>query len=304
MSGGPFVIYRRKCTSSQEERPTPQASAHKLPAVSADERDWKSYWVVPEVAEGFEAFDFQPEWNADITRRIIFGCLRRSVESNLKTTEYRFPDNSFIEEVSLVMQTHSEGEEELVVQPYSLRATHQTGFLVDFHFRLGKNVPFSRRIQQLSLSLDKNFRRNVDYCVDRASKIRVFLERRWPVFEAMTRPGGSEPLRTSKEFVVLPAERLRPKIYVFAGNKESRSQFTGLRDFGPLQPLSQPPKLLFVFREQDRHSARRFALSLRGLKQRGQFNFPGFKELFKVDLDIDANPVILSDLSANQWNQL
>jgi hypothetical protein len=297
LSGAHISIYRRKCTSPQEERPTPQTTAHKLPAASANEKDWSSYWVLPERADGFEPFDFQPEWNADITRRIIFGCLRRSVESELNITEYCFPENSFIEEVSFGMQTHPEGEEELVVQPYSLKATRQTGFLVDFHFRLGKNVPFSRRIQQLSLSLDKNFRRNVDYYVDRSSKIRRFLEKRWPVFESMTLPGTSTPLPTSKEFVALPAERLRPKVYVFAGDKESKSQFTGLRDFGPLQPLVQSPRLLFVFREQDRLAARRLALSLKGLKQRGQYNFPGFKDLFKASLEIDADPVILPDLS-------
>jgi len=304
MSGTHFVIYRRKCTSPQEQRPTPQASAHKLPAAAVDEKDWQSYWVLAEAAEGFEAFDFQPEWNADITRRIIFGCLRRSVESQLKTTEYRFPENSFIEEVSFVMQTHPEGEEELVVQPYSLKASRQTGFLVDFHFRLSKNVPFTRRIQQLSLSLDKNFRRNVDYYVDRSSRIRRFLERRWSVFERIPVPGSSEPLRTSKEFVSLPAERLRPKVYVFAGDKESKSQFTGLRDFGPLQPLDQAPRLLFVFREQDRQAARRLALSLKGLKQRGKFNFPGFKDLFRAALDIDADPVILPDLSAKSMESV
>ena len=292
-----FEIYRRKCASPQEQRPLVDASAHKLPAIAADEEQWQSYWVLLEPCEGFEAFEFKPEWNADITRRIIFACLRRSIESQLRPTEYRFPDNNFIQEASLTMETYPEGVEELVVQPYSLKATRQTGFLVDFHFRLGKNVPFSRKIQQLSLSLDRNYRRNIDYCVDRSSKIRRFLERRWPVFQAVTQPGNSAPLVTSRDFVTLPAERLRPKVYVFAGSKESRSQFTGLRDFGPLEPLSGPPRLLFVFREQDRQAARRLAVSLRGLKQRSQFNFPGFKNLFKADLEIDSNPVILPDLS-------
>lgn len=97
----------------------------------------------------------------------------------------------------------------------------------------------------------------------------------------------------------MSAERLRPKIYVFAGAKESRSQFTGLRDFGPLQPLNSPPRLLFAFREQDRQAARRLVLSLKGQKHRGQFNFPGFSELFKTALEIDANPIILSDLSSD-----
>src|SRR5579859_658455 len=298
MNAARCLIYRRRCASAQEERPLPQASAHKLPAIDVSEEEWQSYWVIPEMAEGFEAFEYQPSWNPDLSRRVLFGCLKRSVEASLEPRQYRFPANTFIQEVSLVMATHSEGDEVLVVQPYFLKASRQNGFLVDFHFNLGPNIPFGRRIQQLSLSLDKNFRRNVDYYVDRSTKVRRFLETRWSLFEGLTLPGASEPLKVSKDFVALSAERLRPKVYVFAGGKESRSQFTGLRDFGPLQPLESPPRLLFAFREQDRKAARRLALSLRGQKQRGQFNFPGFNELFKTPLEIDANPIVLPDLSS------
>lgn len=291
------LIYRRRC-AGQEERPVPQATRHKLPAVGVSEKDWETYWVIQEAMDGFQAFECQPLWSPDLFRRILFGCLKRSVEASLQPWQYQFPANSFIQEVSLIMATHPEGDEVLVVQPYFLKASHQVGFLVDFHFNLGDGVSFGRRIQQLSLSLDKSFRRNVDYYVDRSSKVRRFLESRWSVFNGLTFPGASEPLRISKDFVALPAERLRPKIYVFAGAKESRSQFTGLRDFGPLQPLDSPPRLLFAFREQDRQAARRLALSLKGQKQRGQYNFPGFSELFKTTLEIDANPIILPDLSS------
>lgn len=178
-----------------------------------------------------------------------------------------------------------------------MKASRQIGLLLDFHFDLGPDIPFSRRIQQLSLSLDKNFRRNVDYYVDRSTKVRKFVEAKWPVLESMRLPGATSSLLISKDFVSLKAERLRPKTYVFAGAKESRSQFTGLRDLGPLQALERPPRLLFVFREQDRLPARRLALALKGMKQRGQYNFPGFGELFKTALEIDANPIILPDLS-------
>lgn len=292
------LVYRRPRASDQEERPTPEATSQKLPLLDGSEEEWKQYWVVPEAAEGFESFDYKPSWIPDLSKRILFGCLRRSVEASLKPRQYQFPANSFIQEVSLVMETHAEGDEVLVIQPYFLKATRQIGFLVDFHFNLGPSVAFGRRIQQLSLSLDKNFRRNVDYYVDRSSKVRRFLETRWQVFEGLMLPGASKPLRISKDFVALPAERLRPKVYVFAGAKESRSQFTGLRDYGPLQPLESPPRLLFVFREQDRQAARRLALSLKGQKQRGQFNFPGFSELFKTALEIDADPIVLPDLSS------
>ena len=120
---------------------------------------------------------------------------------------------------------------------------------------------------------------------------------RWEVFSRLKFPGSSEPIAIDKEFAALPAERLRPKMYVFSGGRESRSQFAGLRDFGPLQPLLGATKLLFVFRERDRQAARRLAVSLRGLKQQGQFSFPGFKRLFKTDIEIDPRPVVLPDLS-------
>lgn len=298
MSAFPCTVYRRLCASAQEERPTALATAHRLPAVSPDEEEWKSYWILQEPAEGFAPFEYKASWSADLSRRILFECLRRSVTASLSPQQYRFPPNNFIQEVSLIMVAHPEGNEALVIQPYFLKVSRQIGLLVDFHFNLGQDVPFSRRIQQLSLSLDKNFRRNVDYYVDRSSKVRKFLEARWSVLESMALPGAESALAISKDFVSLSAERLRPKSYVFAGGKESRSQFTGLRDLGPLKALECPPRLLFVFREQDRLPARRLALALKGLKQRGQYNFPGFNELFKTTLEIDANPIVLPDLSS------
>jgi hypothetical protein len=294
-----IVLYRRPCASPQEHRPSDKASAHKLPVESADETNWPQFWVCGEETEGFERFQFQPILNSDLTRRILFKGLKKSVESRLRPAEYQLWEAGFIQEVSLIMRTHPEGEELLVVQPYSLREIHKTGFLVDFHFRLNKSVPFSRRIQQLSLSLDKSFKRNLDYYLDRSAKIRGFLEERWTIFEGILLPGALERLQISRDFVTLPAERLRSKVYVFAGGKESRSQFAGLRDYGPIHPLDGPPTLLFIFREQDRQAARMLAVSLRGLKQRGQFNFPGFKTLFKSDLEISSNPIVLPDLSSS-----
>ena len=302
-NGAQLVVYRRRRLSVQEERPYPEATAHMLPVADVGEGDWQSYWVMMEPADGFHLFRFLESCNADVMRRIAFECLRRSAQNQLNASEYRLPESPFIQEISFVMNRHAEGDEELVVQPYSLRITRQIGFLVDFHFRLGKNVPFTKKVQQLSLSLDRNFRRNIDIYLDKSTKIRNFLDKRWQVFEHLTLPGSTECLRISREFVALPAERLRPKIYVFAGDKESKSQFAGLRDFGPLQSLQTPPRLLFVFREQDRQAARRLALSLKGLKQRGHFNFPGFKDLFKTTLDIDADPVVLPDLSETAMEQ-
>ena len=291
------ILYRRLCASNQEPRPRTDVSAYKLPSNPNEDKGWLRYWVAPSALNGFESFEYQSSWNTDLTRRVVFEGLRQSVQAQLPKSKYLIWDD-FIPEVSLVMQTHAEGSETLVVQPYSLKASRKVGFLVDFHFTLNKDAPFNRRVLQLSLSLDRNLKRNLDYYLDRSSKIRIFLEEQRSVFDRIILAKDSEPLTVSKEFITLPADRLRSKVYVFADSKESRSQFVGLRDFGPLQPLEGPPKLVFIFREQDRAAARLLASSLRGLKQRGQFNFPGFKVLFKSELDILANPVILPDLSS------
>jgi hypothetical protein len=290
-------LHRRRCASANEQRPFAAAAAYSLPVDAGDTEAWEKFWVVLEAGESFERFEFNPSWNLGLTRRVLFASLIKSVETVLRKEQYRLPTNEFIEEVSLIMETHPEGDELLVIQPYSLRALRRIGFLVDFRFHLREGVVFNRRVQQLSLSLTKNFRRNADHHVDRSSKINHFLETRWELFSRLKFPGSSELIAIDRDFAALPAERLRPKMYVFSGDRESRSQFAGLRDFGPLQQLPAATKLLFVFRERDRQAARRLAVSLRGLKQQGQFSFPGFKRLFKTDIEIDPQPVVLPDLS-------
>lgn len=290
-------LYRRRCESAQEARPFPSARSYRLPVSDDTSEEWPHFWVAVEDAEGFESFEFDPSQNRALFQHVLFASFVKSVEESLKPEEFWVPKKEFVGEVSFVMERHTEGNELLVVQPYNLRALRQTGLLVNFHFELGAGVQFDRRVQQLSLSLNRNFRRNADHHIDRTAKIRRFLELRWDVFSRIRLPGTQAPIIIEKNFASVPAERLRPKVYVFSAGRESRSQFAGLRDFGPLEALDAPTKLLFAFRERDRPAARRLAVALRGLKQQGQFSFPGFKRLFKTDVEIDTDPVVLADLS-------
>ena len=98
------------------------------------------------------------------------------------------------------------------------------------------------------------------------------------ILTSLLMPGTTQSVSLGDDFVALPANRLNSKVYSFADGKEARSQFTGLRDFGPLTPLESPAKLLFVFREQERVVARKLALALRGSAQRERFGFPGHKQ--------------------------
>src|SRR5208337_276872 len=99
------------------------------------------------------------------------------------------------------------------------------------------------------------------------------------------------------EFEPLPARQLQSKTYVFGNGRQSRSQFTGLRDHGPLNPLEATPRILFMFRERDRAAARTLAMALRGMKGKEKFSFPGFQALFRSELVIDGAPIVLPDLT-------
>jgi hypothetical protein len=292
-----FTTFRKQRDLSKDDRSDDHVSAYKLPNRRGDKEGWTSFWVSPTARPGFESFEVDAGMNRELTLWFLFLGLQQAASYHLKNDQLHFPEKSFIQELSLVMARHDEGEETLTVQPYYLRAEKCFGFLADFHFRLAKGVPFSRKVQQLSLSVDHNGRRNLDYYVDRISKIQEFIGLRWELLSSIQMPGTSERLTIVNDFLPLRAERLRSRVYVFAGDRESKSQFAGLKQYGPLKGLGASPKLLFIFREQDRQAARTLATSLRGSKGNQRFAFPGFKSLFKIDLDIDHDPVVVTDFS-------
>ena len=139
------------------------------------------------------------------------------------------------------MERHPQGLEELVVQPYHLGETQQFGCLADFHFRKKDGVPFSRRIEQLSLMLDAQGRRNLNAYIDRCEKILAFLKARSSIFSELRFPGAESTVGLKLEFEPLPARQLQSRTYVFGNGRQSRSQFTGLREHGPLHPLDDNP---------------------------------------------------------------
>jgi hypothetical protein len=291
-----FRVYRRP-RAAAEPRPDESTAAYSLfSGATGGER--ATYWVKGEPAEGYVEYLAAPEENHDLTRWALCRALQDAARQTLQSDQYVIDEGRFLREVALVMRTHPEGEERLLIQPYTLRATNQVGCLADYHFHLKAGVPFSRRVQQLSLSLDRHFKRNLDCYLDRDAKVRSSLKERAALFSALRLPGTSVAVRLSAELVSLPARRLRSKVYIFANNRDSKSQFAGLRDYGPLQPLAAPPNLLFLFREQDRVAARTLATALRGAKGKETVNFPGFQALFKTELQIDAQPVVLRDLGA------
>lgn len=289
-----FHVYRKL---RQPDEPKPQQSCFgfSLPHGPGSEAR-ANYWVQFTQANGFDLFHVSPSDNLHLTRRAMFRALCEVVTSSLEDGQYEIPGEGFYEELSFNFRAHDEGQEQLQIQPYLLRATNTFGWITDFHFRVRPGVTNWRRVQQLSLSLDRNFKRNLDCYLDRMNRIHHFLSQRRALLDRVLLPGATHPLRLA-DFASVPARRLRAKTYLFANNSDSHSQFSGLHRYGPLQPLSTPPNLLFAFRERDRQAARILAMALQGSAQKEKFSFPGFEGLFKSKVTIDRNPVVLADLT-------
>jgi hypothetical protein len=295
-----FRVYRKLRTRG-DTRPSPAAVAYTLP-IAADPEKREVYWVQFEADDSFDEFLVEPQFNFSLNRWALYQAAREAASRKLRPDQFVVSEYSFHAELSLVMREHQEGQELLVIQPYYLRITRQFGLLVDFHFRLRRGIPFSRRIQQLSLSLNKAGRRNLDYYIDRSLAIVRFARERKDFFSSLYLSGSDTAVQLQMDYLPLPATRLRSKSYVFAGGRESRSQFNGLREFGPLHAIEAPPHLLFAFREQDRHAARTLAMALRGSRTRERFSFPGFATIFKSSITFDANPIVLTDFSSEDFS--
>jgi len=271
--------------------------AYSLPHKTIDVEDRGSYWITTEQIQDFEKFTVQPTFNRHLVLWIVFQSLVGRCSNSLIDDGFVVPSKGFVREIEFNMREHNEGYEQLVLRPYYLRATSKFGLVADFHFRKREGVPFSRHVQQLSLSLDKNYRRNLNYCVDRLRRISAFLEERWSTISPLPIIGSEGTVNFTRDFEPLPARTLPSRTFVFADSKEARSQFIGLRDFGPLQRLSAAPTLLFAFVERDRQAARDLAMALRGSRKYQRFAFPGFETLFKEQLNIHSEPILLNDFS-------
>lgn len=293
-----FEVFRRLRPDGEKIPRGDELVGSRLPHGPVDAQDWQQYVVSFKPREGFESFLISPGGFVHLTlRAIVAGLTSRCAELGPRMN-WRVASDGFTTDVIFPVGTHPEGEEEIILQPYFLSATHQYGFLVDFHFRLAKGVPFSRRVQQLSLSLDERFRRNLDYYADRLARIEEFISNRWVQLMPILLPGAQKPLVFSADLTPLSSQGLKPKCYIVGSGRNQREhpgQFTGVKEAGPWKPITKCPPLLFIFRQQDIESARRLARALRG-REPG-IPFVGFEKLFRVLLEVSANPVVVTDFS-------
>jgi hypothetical protein len=273
-----------------------------LPVCSKNKQERKKYEISfePISSEDFEEFECSSFDNWKLTKNYLFFLLLEKVKRSGKFNDDEFicsqPQKSFRKRIWFVLQTHNEGKETVWLEPYYLEISREFGFLVDFEFRKEESIKYSKEIQRLSLSLDKNYRSNRNFYIDKYEKLKVFVKQ----FGARLSPLKEENyLEIQWELLGLPYKELKPKTYIFAGNRTNVSQFKGLEEHGPYKKIPRNNILLRIFHKNgERYLAEDLKKCLEGNSEFIAY-FSGFKQMFRAD-DLKITLQSVSELSFDE----
>lgn len=273
-----FLVYRQEFHGQKKQSGYYKT---KLPIKPASE-DYAEYWVTKEEKEGFEKFYFSGYENPLLTIKLLWDSFRENVKKSFDPVEYIFDKGDFSKKVAIIIGRYPEGNQVIELEPYFLKSKKKYGFLVDFAFRSAPNIPYSIRIQELSLSIKRN-RSNSDFNNDKYEKIFQFKQkmgsRLFPfVF-------GDQDIDIEEKMYPLESNSLRAKTFVFQNGKESNSQFQGIKANGPLEPINKEPLYVFIFEPNQREQANSLYSALVG-KTFTQ-TFEGLESMFQIPISKD-----------------
>jgi hypothetical protein len=276
-----FNAYRMECDDLTKPKPNETFMQYSLPVSPTDSGNRKTYWISFTNTKGLEQVSVNSEDNRLLTVRFLHHVLAQSSSKCLEESEYIIENRGFLKEIHFVLNHYPEGKECVSVQPYYLRINDEFGFLLDYSFKQDPDIPFSRKIQRLSLSLDENYRSNKNFYSDRFKKIAGFLNHEVSKIFPLKHHELEGSITISEKFTELSASLLDTKTYVFNNDREKNSQFLGVKEFGPLFRPKYNPTFIFIFREEDTELARYLLRSLRG--QIFPYQFPGMHKMFNID---------------------
>ena len=276
-----FSVYRHSYDQGDRKSDYPGCSSWKLPiddSISSDNLDYTNYWVSFDPMDDFEEYECDLFTNIPLSINYLYRLLKLSCVANLDSEEFESTDE-FRKRVYFVLSKYDEGNQTVWLEPYLLKRVGKFGFLADFRFQAKPNIKSNQRTQQLSLSLDKDNRRNRDYYADRFEKLEHFISHFYNrIFPIVS---GSLEISVHRKLLDLEARSLETKTYVFAGGRTANSQFNGLKQYGPLSAVDNNAKVYFVYREQDKPFSYDLFRALRGNTFR---TFLGMERMFSYSM--------------------
>ena len=240
------------------------------------------FWTLFHPIQGVEPVTCHSFDNTYATIDAMRMALIQKCSNNLQENDFTVR-RGFRETVELILRRHPEGSQVISLEPYLLRSRHKFGFLANFRFRPVREYRGTRRAQQLSLSLDRHGRPNANNYADRYSHLTNYVSRFHKRIFPLDMPGGCT-LDVGTQLVEVNVSQLDRKRYVVGSSRESRSQFNGVKDSGPLQSIGDDTQLFFLYKEEDRPLSYDLFRALRG----DTFTtFPGMEAMFQFSTSND-----------------
>ena len=255
------------------------------------------YWTLFQQTENSMETVCAPFDNVYLTIDALRWSLIQNCVSKLPSENFRVIEK-IRHHVEIVISKSAEGLQVVSLEPYFLRSRKQFGFLADFRFHPIEEHRHTLRASKLSLSLDKNGRKNLNHYADRYSFLADFVNKFHSRIFPLNLPGGQQ-VSISRKLTGIPYEKLDVKRYIVGTDKkESNSQFMGVKEAGPLKQSALDTHLYFLYRPEDRTLSRDLYRALRG----DTFTtFPGMENMFHFPISKEnVSGATLSDFSDSE----
>lgn len=237
----------------------------------------------------FVAQTYNSSANANLTIRYLFRVLeKRCAELLTLEKDFKVYTSYATQQIQFIIKHQAEGEEVVWLTPYFLESTNEFGFLLDFKFVVKKDQPFNRRIQQLSLSLNSEYKSNNNLYFDKFNVLKNFAKLYYKnIFSGTTIDFGG--------FTQLDSFLLKNKVYVFGNNQEANFPSTGLRNYGPYKNVERPALFYFLRAEDEKDKALKLYTALRGDNTEDNKFYDGLEKTYRLILNQDNIKGLNSD---------
>ncbi|NKQ38710.1 MAG: hypothetical protein HF967_04445 [Methanosarcinales archaeon] len=235
-----------------------------------------------------------------VNRYLNFLLSNKIKQENIKTIDKKskFKSNRIFAHLETIKSADGTiiGDKTVWIEPYFLKSTNQFGFLLDYKFLQNKDYPFNREVQKYSLSLDASYGQNKNFHIDKHEIILSFIQRFITPLQIL-----NQELSILKKLQQIESNTLKPKIYIFKGNKTANSQFNGVMQHGPIEAVPNEPFYFYVYKEAHKSFAQDLVKALNG-------SFFTFKGLDKLHLSKQSKGntkgITLNDFSLQEINRV
>jgi hypothetical protein len=289
-----FEVFR-KLKTEEDEKEEGIYVYHLPKDAHANERT--PFLVTFEPRPDFEKFTASSSETIGLTKKYLTRQLLKTLSDKPSPFPFRQAKTFTDDKIEFVIGTEIKGEKIIYLNPYYFEEQARYGFLIDYEFSLAEGQKFDKEVQRLSLSLDKNYKSNRNYYSEKYHLIQAFLTKIYPVIQYIPLDDGQ--LQIANKLTEVQGLLLNTKEYIFKNNYTSKSQFQGIKNYGPYSGVQNEVLFVFIFEERFRSFANDIYLSLVGKSNPG--TFPGFQQMFQVPFGLNnVKHIKLTDGSKGQ----